>query len=89
MICVCTAVNEWNTAKKLIQLPTLLRGRVWAIYQSLGEADIESYDTLKGIIISRLNPDTNEDHLAAREQLPRRHYREGGESIDELARDIE
>ena len=86
---VCAAANEWNAAKKLVRLPTLLRGRAWAIYESLGEADNESYDALKGAIISRLNPDTDEDRLAAREQLTRRRYREGGERIDELARDIE
>ena len=55
----------------------------------MGEANNESYDTLKGAIISRLNLDTDEDHLAACEQLTHRHYREGGESIDELTRDIE
>ena len=86
---VCAAANEWNAAKKLVRLPTLLRGRAWAIYESLGENDNESYNALKGAIISRLNPDTDEDRLAAREQLTRRHFREGGESIDEFARDIE
>ena len=86
---VCAAANDWNAAKKLVRLPTLLRGRAWAIYESLGENDNESYNVLKGAIISRLNPDTDEDRLAAREQLTRRRFREGGESIDELARDIE
>ena len=86
---VWAAANECNTAKKLVRLPTLLRGRSWGIYESLGEADNESYDALKGAIISRLNPDTDEDRLAAREQLTRRRYREGSESIDELAQDIE
>ena len=86
---VCAAANEWNAAKKLARLPTLLRGRVWAIYELLGEDDNESYNALKGTIINRPNPDTDKDHLAAREQLTRRHFWEGGESIDELARDIE
>ena len=72
-----------------MRLPTLLRGRAWAIYESLGENDNESYNALKGTIISRLNPDTDEDRLAAREKLIRRRFREGGESIDELTRDIE
>ena len=88
MVQTIAAANEWNAAKKLVRLPTLLRRQAWAIYESLGENDNESY-TLKGTIISRLNPDTDEDRLAAREQLTRRHFREGGESIDELARDIE
>ena len=39
---VCATANEWNAAKKLVRLPTLLRGRAWAIYESLGEADNES-----------------------------------------------
>ena len=82
---VCAAANDWNAAKKLVRLPTLLRGRAWAIYESLGENDNESYNVLKGAIISRLNPDTDEDRLAARKQLTRRRFREGGESIDELA----
>ena len=86
---VCAAANDWNAAKKRVRVPTLLRGRAWAIYESLGESDCESYNTLKRAIISRLNPDTDEDRLAAREQLTRRRFREGGESIDELARDIE
>ena len=66
---VCTAANEWNAAKKLVRLPTLLRGRAWTIYESSGETENESYNALKGAIISRLNPDTDEDRLAAREQL--------------------
>ena len=86
---VCVATNDWNAAKKLIQLLTLLRGRAWAIYESLGEDDNASYDALKNAMISRLNSDTGEDHLAACEQLTRRCFQEGGESIDELARDIE
>ena len=57
---VWAAANEWNAAKKLVQLPTLLRRQTWAIYESLA---------LKGAIISRLNPDTDEDHLTAHEQL--------------------
>ena len=71
---MCAAANECNTAKKLVQLPTLLRGRAWAIYELLGETENESYNALKGAIISKLNPDTDEDCLAAREQLTRRRF---------------
>ena len=85
---VYAAANEWNTAKKLVRLPTLLRGWVRAIYELLGEADNEPCATLKGAIISRLNLDTDKDCLAAHEQLSRRYYRERGESIDELVWDI-
>ena len=47
---VCAAANEWNAAKKLVRLPTLFRGRAWATYESLGEADNEDYDALKGAV---------------------------------------
>ena len=73
---MCAAANEWNAAKKLVRLPTLLRGRAWAIYESLGENNNESYNALKGTIISRLNPDIDEDRFAACEQLTRRRFRE-------------
>ena len=66
----------------------ILRGRAWAIYESLGETDNASYDALKKAIISRLNPDTDEDRLAARKQLTHRRLLEGIESLDELVRDI-
>ena len=34
---LCAAANEWNEAKKLLRLPTLFKGRAWAIFESLGE----------------------------------------------------
>ena len=86
---LCAAANEWNAAKQLLYLPTLLRGRSWAIYESLSDADKESYDTLKKAILDRLDPDTDEHRLAARNQLSHRRLREGLESIDELTRDLE
>ena len=86
---LCAAANEWNAAKQLLRLPTLLRGRSWAVYESLSEADKESYDKLKKAILDRLDPDTDEHRLAARDQLSQRRLREGLESIDELARDLE
>ena len=33
---VCAAANSWDDAKKLLHLPTLLKGRAWAIFDSLG-----------------------------------------------------
>ena len=86
---LCAAANDWNADKQLLRLPTLLRGRAWAIYESLSNADKESYEKLKKAILERLHPDTDENHLAAREQLSQRRLREGAESIDELARDLE
>ena len=55
----------------------LLRGRAWAIYESLGEGDWESHDVLKCTIISRLNCDTDEDRLAGCEQLTQRRLSTG------------
>lgn len=86
---VCAAANGWDNAKKLLRLPTLLRGRAWAIYDSLDEDSTDTYAHLKSALLRRLCPDTEEDRLAAREQLSKRKLREGRESIDEVARDLE
>jgi len=86
---LCAAANEWKAAKQLLQLPKLFQGQSWTIYELLGEADKETYAKLKKAIIDRLDPDTDEHHLAARDQLSHRHLREGVESIDKLARDLE
>lgn len=86
---VCATANGWNDQKKLSRLPTLLKGRAWAVYDSLhDDGDTDTYEHLKAAILKRLCPDTEEDRLVAREKLSRRHLREG-ESIDELARDVE
>ena len=50
---------------------------------------MDSYDHLKAALLRRLSPDTEEDRLAAREQLSRRRFRTERESLDELARDLE
>ena len=47
---VCAAANGWNDQKKLLRLPTLLKGRAWAIYDSLGDDQIDSYQNLKAAI---------------------------------------
>ena len=90
---LCAAANEWDAPKQLLRLPTLLRGRSWAVYESLSDADKETYRKLKKAILERLHPDTDENRLAAREQLSLRRFREGAESIDlgidELAGDLE
>ncbi len=85
---VCAAANEWNDAKKLLRLPTLLRGRSWAIYDSLTGEETDTYEHLKKAILDRLSPDTDEDRLAARDELSRRRLCDQ-ESVDELARDLE
>ena len=72
---LCAAANEWNAAKRLLRLPTLFRGRAWAIFESLGEDDKDTYDHLKKVIMERLNPDMDENRLEAREQLMFRRFR--------------
>ena len=71
---LCAAANEWDAAKQLLRLPTLLRGRSWAIYESLSDDDKETYKKLKKAILERLHPDTDENRLAAREQLSQRRF---------------
>ena len=85
---VCAAANGWDDTKKLLCLPTLLKGRAWAIYDVLGGGDTDTYDHLKDALLQRLSPDTEEDHLAAQERLSRRKLQEGRERIDKLARDL-
>ena len=85
---VCASANGWNDQKKLLRLPTLLKGRSWAIYDSLQDEETDTYDHLKAAILKRLCPDTEEDRIVARERLSRRVLRKE-ESIDELARDLE
>ena len=86
---VCAAANEWNEEKKLKRLPTLLRGRAWAVYDALGERQTDTYAHLKTALLKRLSPDTEEDRLSAREELAKRRLREEQESVDELAHDLE
>ena len=77
--------NEWDDEKKLKRLPTLLKGRAWAIFDSLPD----TYVHLKEALLSRLSPNTEKDRQSARDELGRRKLRENQESIDELARNIE
>ena len=86
---VCAAANEWDEAKQLKRLPTLLRGRAWAVYDALKESEMDPYGHLKDALLQRLSPNTEEDRLSAQEELARRCLREEQESVDELAHDIE
>ena len=86
---VCAGANGWNDEKKLRRVPTLLQGRAWAVYDSLMEEETDTYAHLKEALLQQLCPDTDEERLVARDELSRRRLREGQESIDELARDIE
>ena len=84
---VCASANEWNEGK-LKRLPTLLRGCTWAVYDALGERQMDMYAHLKTALLKRLSPDTEQDRLSAREELAKRQLREEQESVDELARDL-
>jgi len=86
---VCAAANGWDTAKQLLCLPKLLRGRAWEIFDSLGDGDTDTYAHLKEALLLRFSPDTDEDRMVAREKLSMRKFQDGGESIDELACDLE
>lgn len=66
-----------------------IQSRAWAIFESLGEVEKDTYAHLKTAMTERLNPDTDENCMVARKQLMLRQFREGCESIDELARDLE
>ena len=84
-----TAANKWNQAKKLLQLSTLFKGQAWAIFESLGKNEKGYVCAPQGAMTEKLNPDTNENHMAAHKQLMLRQFREECESVDELARDLE
>ena len=57
--------------------------------EPVSDANKETYAKLKKAILDRLDPDTDEHHLAARDQLFQRRLHEGVESIDEMARDLD
>ena len=80
---VYATANGWNDPKKLLCLPALLKGRSWAVYDSLREEDTDAYEHLKAAILRRLCPDTEKDRLVARKRLSQRRLKES-ESIDEL-----
>ena len=67
------------------RVPTLLKGRAWAVYEALTDAETDTYAHLKAALLEQLSPDTDE----ARDELARRRFKEDLESVDELARDLE
>ena len=86
---VCAATNEWNDAKKLLRVPTLLKGRAWAVFESFSDAKTDTYKHLKIALLAKLSRDTAEERLIAHEELNHRKFVEGRESIDEVAHCIE
>ena len=79
---LCVAANEWNTAKKLLRLPVLSKAghgpylNHWATMRRT---------RMPTAMTERLNPDTDKNRMGARKQLMLRRFREGVESVDELA----
>ena len=86
---VCAAANEWGYEKKLRRVPTLLKGRAWAVYEALTDSETDTYAHLKAALLEQLSPDTDEERLRARDELACRRFKEDLESVDELARDLE
>ena len=75
---VCAAANGWDGAKKLLRVPTLLKGRAWAVFDCLTEAETDSYDHLKTALLAQLAPDSDEERMRAREEL----------SVGDIVRDL-
>ncbi len=61
---VCAAANKWNDEKKLLRLPTLLKGRALAIFDALSGTYTDTYEHLKKVHLDRLSPDTDEDRFS-------------------------
>ena len=66
----CCTANGWNQATRLARLPTLLRGRAWAIFEMLTAEQTDTYAHLREALLARLSPDTgtDEDRVCARER---------------------
>ena len=69
-------------------LPTLLKSQTWAIFDALPDASTDTYAHLKEVLLTRLNPDTEEDRQSAHDELGWRKLCENQESVDELAIDF-
>ena len=67
----CAAANEWNDEKKLLRLPTLLRGWAWAIFNTLYREQTQAYTGLK-VTLDRLSPDMDKDKLNGWDKLSNR-----------------
>ena len=81
---LCADANEWNVVKKLLRLPTLFKGRAWAIFESLGNNEKDTYAHLQGAMTERLNPDTDENRMVACEQLMLRRLEKGSKVLTNL-----
>jgi len=57
-------VNGWDEEKQLLHLPTILRGRAWALCEALGEDQTDTYTHLKAALLAKLSPETDEHRLS-------------------------
>ena len=39
---VCAATNELSTVKMLLRVPTMLKGQVWGVFESLSDTEIDT-----------------------------------------------
>ena len=58
-------MRGWDVVKMLLLLPTFLKGRAWAIFDSMAKVETDLYKHLKAALLKCLSPDTEEDHLTA------------------------
>ena len=49
---VCAAANDRNNAKKLLRVPTMLKEQVWAVFESLSDAETEMYEHLQTTLLA-------------------------------------
>ena len=85
---MCASANGWDNAKKLVYLTTYLRGRAFAVYERLLDADSGTYAALEAALKKVFTPRTEESRRLAHSQLASRRLKEG-EDLDIFVRDLE
>ena len=73
---MCASANGWDNAKKLLYLPTFLRGRAFAVYERLSDADRGTSAALE-VALKVFTPGMEESRRLAHSQLASRQL-EGG-----------
>ena len=84
MIKLCASANGWDGDKQLAYLPTFLRGRAFAVYERLLNADLASIELEAALRKAK----TEESRRLAHGQLMARRLRDG-EDLDVYVRDLE
>ena len=54
---ICSHANEWNDAKKVLKLPTLLEGEALAVWIELTDDEQKDYGITKKKIIDAIMPE--------------------------------